>query len=201
VGATVGVEEALVEGEVLGITLGSSDGGNDGIVLGATLGAPVDGTDDGNSVGPNDGVVEGISDGGGEGRIDWKVFPSSRDDDDDDDDDDDANKLLSAAVKPKNVMAPPITARIADMISIFQTVDRRLYAMTIELLFDGLGSGAAVWLLLFSLTVSSVIIASTFPCASSIGLFFLPSSPHFSLELLGSLRFLYRRLLGILRFL
>ena len=193
-GATVGVEEALVEGEVLGITLGSSDGGNDGIVLGATLGAPVDGTDDGNSEGANDGVVEGISDGGGEGYIDWKVFPSSRDDDD-------ANKLLLAAVKPKNVMAPPITARIADMISIFQTVDRRLYAMTIDLLFDGLGDGAAVWLLLFSEVSSAVDVVSTFPCASSIGLFFLPSSPHFSLELLGSLRFLYRRLLGILRFL
>ena len=184
-GATVGVEEALVEGEVLGIILGSSDGGNDGIVLGATLGAPVDGTDDGSSERANDGVVEGISDGGGEGCIEWKVLPSSRDDDDDDDD---ANILLLAADKPKNVMAPPITARIADMNTIFQIVDRRLYAaMTIDLLFDGLGSGAAVW---FSIESSVIDVVSTCPIASSIGLFFLPSSPHFSLELLGSLRFL-----------
>ena len=168
-GATVGVEEALVEGEVLGITLGSSDGGNDGIVLGATLGVPVDGTDDGSSEEANDGVVEGISDGGGEGCIEWKVFPSSRDDDDD------ANILLLAADKPKNVMAPPITAKIADMNNIFQIVDRRLYAMTIELLFDGLGSGAAVWLLLFSLVSSVIDVVSTCPIASSIGLFFLPS--------------------------
>ena len=195
-GATVGVEEALVEGEVLGITLGSSDGGNDGIVLGSTLGAPVDGTDDGSSERANDGVVEGMSDGGGEGRIDWKVFPSSRDDDDDD-----ANILLLAADKPKNVMAPPITAKIADMNNIFEIGDRRLYAMTIDLLLDGIGTGAAVWLLLFSEVSSAVDVVSTFPCASSIGLFVLPSLPHFSLELLGSLRFLYRRLLGILRFL
>ena len=185
-GATVGVEDALVEGVVLGIILGSSDGGNDGIVLGATLGAPVDGTDDGSSERANDGVVEGLSDGGGEGYIDWKVFPSSRDDDDDDD----ANILLLAADKPKNVMAPPITAKIADMISIFQIGDRRLYAMTIDLLLDGIGTGAAVWLLLFSEVSSAVDVVSTFPCASSIGLLFLPSSPHFSWELLGSLRFL-----------
>ena len=180
-----------MEGEVLGITLGSSDGGNDGIVLGATLGAPVDGTDDGSSEGANDGVVEGISDGGGEGCIEWRVFPSSRDDD--------ANILLLAADKPKNVMAPPITARIADMNTIFQIVDRRLYAaMTIDLLFDGLGSGAAVW---FSIESSVIDVVSTCPIASSIGLFFLPSSPHFSLELLESLQFLFLELLGSLRFL